>query len=282
MAKAVTLNDGATLIFDDLSSTKKLTLGSTLAFASGTVNLAFSADSDKRAFEDDKVIIDWTTYNAIPDGNFAFSNASLANDWVLLKTATGLKVYGKSIIDEEDGDAGEISAEDDGSLKATVEPTGKAVTVPTYVTKLELSVSDKAIGTLTAAGVDAADVVVKYGETVTTGAYSITKEGNVISFDINEDADAAVGGNKVKPEVATTSPMTYTGSAPTFSIKAIPGLWYAVKAYSSPACDDVTPGTGTAVQATTSSVSPTAPALGVGDVVKYYKVIVGASEDAVE
>lgn len=275
----VTINDGATLKFDDLSSDKKLTLSSTLAFASGMVNLAFSADSDKRAFSDGKVIIDWTTNNAIPAGNFAFSNASLDADWVLLKKADGLYVYSAKIEDSSEGDAGTVEVVDN-ELVATVEPTGTAVTINPAVTKLIVSVTEDAIANITAAGVAQGDVVVTYKGTDTTAAYKITKNGsNEISFDLtDEDPDTTtVGGVKIRPEVADTTPITYTTTTPVLNIKTIPGLWYAVASGSSLGVLV----NGTPEQADGTTTALTAPAIGAGTVI-YYKVKVGAKESDLE
>ena len=280
-ASAATFGDGATLTFNDLSSDKKLTLDSTLTFANGsTVNLAFSADSDKRAFSDGKVIIDWTTYNAIPDGTFAFSDPSLANDWVLLKTTTGLKVYAATFEDEESGEEVAVSVEDN-ELKATITTSGNEVTLPDVITKLQVTVTENAIANITAAGVAQGDVVVKYGDTVTTGAYTITKDGNnVISFEINTAADAAVDGIKVKPEVAATTPMTM-GANTTFSIKTIPGLYYAVQTGTFDEDGDWVPNassaSGAAVQATSASTLLEAPTF--SGTVQYYKIGVGLTAD---
>lgn len=286
MSGPVTLHDGATLKFDDIGTelmAKKLTLSSTLTFASGTVNIAFDSDA-AAALYDGATLIDWTANGSAPAGMFAFADSSLSNDWVLFKEATGLKVYTAHIQDEAEtpANAGTVSMESDGSLKANVTPTGAAVTLPERITKLEVSVSANGFGTLTAPCVAVENVVVKYGNIVTTGAYSITKSGDVISFDLNTANDASVTINnaviKVKPEVVEGSPMTFSTTTPQFAIKTIPGLWYSVW-YSDSVGADGALGTTmkkTAVQATGTSTSVSGEAVSSG--VKYYKIAVGATE----
>jgi hypothetical protein len=75
------------------------------------------------------------------------------------------------------------------------------------------------------------------------------------------------------------APMAYDAESgnPKFNIKAIPGLYYAVKAYSSPDCEDEDlVEAGSATQATSATVSPVAPAIG-ANTVQYYKISVGLS-----
>ena len=75
------------------------------------------------------------------------------------------------------------------------------------------------------------------------------------------------------------APMAYDAESgnPKFNIKAIPGLYYAVKAYSLPDCEDEDlVEAGSATQATSATVSPVAPAIG-AYTVQYYKISVGLS-----
>ena len=285
MTGPVTFHDGATLKFDNIGTSgaaKKLTLSSTLTFASGTVNIAFDSDAAE-ALYDGATLIDWTANGSAPAGMFAFADSSLSNDWVLFKEATGLKVYTAHIQDEAEthANAGTVSMESDGSLKANVTPTGAAVTLPERITKLEVSVSANGFGTLTAPCVAVENVVVKYGNIVTTGAYSITKSGYVISFDLNTANDASVTINnaviKVKPEVVEGSPMTFSTTTPQFTVKTIPGLWYSVWSATSP--DGFASATKpvTAIQATSTSM-PINNGAAVSSGVKYYKIAVGATE----
>ena len=273
MTGAVTLSDGATLKFDDIGtseSPKKLTLSSTLTFASGTVNIAFG-DGVAAAPYDGATLISWS---AAPDGVFAFADDALDDDWVLYRDTDGLKVYSAHIMDgaATPAEVGTISMESDGLLKATISPTSAAVTLPNYVTKLDVAVTPNAFGAITASGVADGNVSVKYGETITTGAYLITKTGDVFSFDLN--TSGTVGGVSVTPALGDDSPIGVEAATmkPTFAVKAIPGLWYALES-----CDTATGAftAGTAVQATGSSITLTAaeaPAT-----VKYYKIKVGAT-----
>ena len=144
--------------------------------------------------------------------------------------------------------------------------------MPNYVTKLDVAVTPNAFGAITASGVADGNVTVKYGETITTGAYLITKTGDVFSFDLN--TSGTVGGVSVTPALGDDSPIGVEAATmkPTFAVKAIPGLWYALES-----CDTATGAftAGTAVQATGSSITLTAaeaPAT-----VKYYKIKVGAT-----
>ena len=274
MSSAVTLSDGATLKFDDIGTSgtpKKLTLSSTLTFASGTVNIAFG---DGATLYDGATLIDWTANGSAPAGVFAFADDALDDDWVLYRDTDGLKVYSARIMDgaATPAEVGTISMESDGSLKATISPTSAAVTLPNYVTKLDVAVTPNAFGAITASGVADGNVTVKYGETITTGAYSITKTGDVFSFDLN--TSGTVGGVSVTPALGDDSPIGVEAATmkPTFAVKAIPGLWYALES-----CDTATGAftAGTAVQATGSSITLTAaeaPAT-----VKYYKIKVGAT-----
>ena len=165
---------------------------------------------------------------------------------------------------------------------ATIQTEGMDVVVPAAVTSITVAVTDSAIGTISAANVPVSSVTVKYGETVTTGAYTITKAGNVISFAINtaENAAVTVGTEsiKVKPEIRTgadTEPMTLDGDTPGFTVKTIPGLYYSAESCLTPN------GTFTRAsvpqQATTAStIIETADDMDEATV-KYYRIKVGTT-----
>lgn len=116
-------------------------------------------------------------------------------------------------------------------------------------------------------------------DTDITGAFKVTAGANN-TYTVELDGDAIVGTTKVKPEVdATDEEPIEMGNdgTPTFAVKAIDGLWYAVEAADSP--EGFASATlGTPVQGAGGSASPVAPAFS-GNV-KYYKIAVGASKAA--
>ena len=278
----VTLHGGSKLVFEDIGTSenaKKLTVNK-LYSQTGTVKIAFGANATLR---DGATLIDWSAGNlaSAPAQTFVFDKSALDNNWVLFKDTEGLKVFAKSVEDDESAAAATLSVDASGALVADVTTTGATLTVPSAVSKLVVAVSQSALAAITAPGVDVANVVVKYGETVTTGAYTITKDNGVISFALNPNG--TVNDVTVVPVVDTTaeSPMS-ASSQPTFTVKAIPGLWYQVVTGTSMSGTELagTKEAGTAVQATTTTVSPAAPAF--SGTVKFYKIAVGASQAALQ
>ena len=146
-------------------------------------------------------------------------------------------------------------------------------------------------GTVTQiSGIEAANLLLKVtytpdGGDSTTGYYAgiltLDDSGNV-SLDPSGTVTIAEETVKVQPETAEDSPMTFTGSSPSFTVKTIPGLWYQVVTGTSMSGTELagTKEAGTAVQATTTTVSPTSPSF--SGTVKYYKIAVGASQAALQ
>ena len=136
---------------------------------------------------------------------------------------------------------------------------------------------------ITAAMVDAQ----KIGQD-STGKYLINNGDGTYTVKFMLDDAKSVNGVKVKPEVKTDDaavPMEIDSTSDTakFTVKSIPGLYYAVTAgttldaYGNPA-GTVTH--GQAVQATSASTSPLAPTF--TGTVQYYKISVGATADEAE
>ena len=110
------------------------------------------------------------------------------------------------------------------------------------------------------------------------GIFTIAGYGTIWTL----NSSALVGGVKLQPEVAATTPMTM-GANTTFSIKTIPGLYYAVQTGSFNEYGVWVPAgtsaSGNAVQAISGTTSVTAPELDEDDVVKYYRIGVGLTPD---
>lgn len=110
------------------------------------------------------------------------------------------------------------------------------------------------------------------------GIFTIANYGTIWTL----NSSALVGGVKLQPEVAATTPMTM-GANTTFSIKTIPGLYYAVQTGSFNGSGEWVPAetsaSGNAVQAISGTTSVTAPELDEDDVVKYYRIGVGLTPD---
>ena len=83
----VTFGNGATLTFDDIGNNKLLSLNVAPVLAAGsTVNIAFG---DGVAPVAGTKLISW---GGAPEGEFAFADSSLADNYCLVKTASGLEV----------------------------------------------------------------------------------------------------------------------------------------------------------------------------------------------
>lgn len=99
-AMGVKLTGGATLRFD--SADAVLTCLTNFSFSSGTVNIAFA---DGIVPYGRQVLVLWPDGSQAPAGTFAFANASLAANWDLCKTSTGLIVKPKDRFDVPDTEA---------------------------------------------------------------------------------------------------------------------------------------------------------------------------------
>ena len=201
-------------------------------------------------------------------------------DVILEKKTDGIYVAAKKSVDSV------VIAGDDEPTSVTVLDTGSN----TAVDASSLSGKVAIPGTVAQiTGVAAENLLLKVtytpdGGDLTTGYYAgiltLDDSGNV-SLDPSGTVTIADETVKVQPETAEDSPMTFTGSSPSFAVKAIPGLWYQVLAADS--VDDgalVDPTGGTAVQATEATVSPAAPEF--TGTVKFYKIAVGASQAALQ
>ena len=199
--------------------------------------------------------------------------SGVADTHVVTTTSAGTTTY------ELEYDFNAVGSITDG--KATITDGTKKVTVPKEATSIE-TVPVASIKLEDGSTVGTGDITVKYGEITTTGAYTITKDGNVISFAINttENAAVTVGEEsiKVKPEIRTgadTEPMTLDGDTPGFTVKTIPGLYYSAESCSTPN------GTFTSAsvprQATTASTVIETDDDMDGVTVKYYRIKVGTT-----
>lgn len=119
-------------------------------------------------------------------------------------------------------------------------------------------------------------VAVKYGNIDISGAFTI--DGSAGDITLALDPNGAVGGVKVQPEVKTDEsavPMSMGASAATFTVKAIPGLWYSVEAADTIDGLSNPSDRGTPVQADSTTVNPVAPAF--TGTVKYYRIKVSTT-----
>ena len=109
----------------------------------------------------------------------------------------------------------------------------------------------------------------------TQGTYAgiLALSGTAVSLDGTKSVTIEAETVSVTPTVAASAPMTMPGAttAPSFSIKTIPGLYYVVRSGTSPSLLTA----GDATQATTTTTGLAGPALGNEDTVRYYKISVG-------
>ena len=86
-ATGLKLDDGATLRFE--AEGASLVFAKEPRFASGTVNIDFA---NGVAPANDMVLVRWPNGSSVPDGDFVFSDATVAAKWTLRKASTGLVV----------------------------------------------------------------------------------------------------------------------------------------------------------------------------------------------
>ena len=99
-AMGIKLTGGATLRFD--SADAVLACLTNFSFSSGTVSIAFG---DGVSPSGGKTLVLWPEGSTAPAGTFVFANSSLAANWDLCKTSTGLIVKPKDRFDVPDTDA---------------------------------------------------------------------------------------------------------------------------------------------------------------------------------
>ena len=99
-AMGVKFTSGATLRFDAADAV--LTCLTNFSFSSGTVSIAFDNGVSPSG---GKTLVAWPDGSPAPAGTFAFANASLAANWDLCKTSTGLIVKPKDRFDVPDTEA---------------------------------------------------------------------------------------------------------------------------------------------------------------------------------
>ncbi len=196
-----------------------------------------------------------------------------------------IEIWGFVAMPNEGGtDAGYI----DGTT-AVITNTTSSVTVPAGATAVAVSFSTGDAITLTSESLNlATSGVTVYAtddtgaKTTTniTGAFKVTAGANN-TYTVELDPGATVGEVSVTPEVDTeaeTAPMAFTGTAPVFTVKTIPGLWYVVASGS----DLESLKNGTPAQAGDSETSKTLTADEFTGTVQYYKVRVGPSKASVQ
>ena len=86
-AMGLKLDDGATLRFE--AEGASLVFAKEPKFASGTVNIDFANGISPAS---GMVLVRWPNGSSLPDGDFAFSDAAMAEKWTLRKTSSGLVV----------------------------------------------------------------------------------------------------------------------------------------------------------------------------------------------
>ena len=157
---AITFGNGATLTFDDIGTSeapKKLTLNSAVTVASAdTVNIAFGDGVDTS----DLVGTTLISWGGAPEGEFAFADSSLADNYYLVKTASGLEVAQWGVV----------------TLTTDANVTSITGVTNGYKVKPGDTVS------FTVATADGYDAVVTVGNeplTANNGTYSYTVGGNV-------------------------------------------------------------------------------------------------------
>ena len=176
---------------------------------------------------------------------------------------------------------GKVSSEGEGSSAVTT------VTTDTETTSVSINLGDSYEGsvvvppnvasvTTTGTSLATDKVIVKYGTTDISGAFTVGGSAGAITLALNANGSVTISDKTitVKPAVDTSDdPMTMPDetTAPAFNIKTIPGLWYVVRSGTSPS----SLAAGDATQATTTTTGLAGPALGNEESVRYYTISVG-------
>ena len=181
--------------------------------------------------------------------------------------------------------AQQVRVDDSGETPITIVETDKStanITLPTdYAGTVEVSPNVSSV-TTTGTSLATDKVVVKYGETNISSAFTFGGSDGAITLTLKDgDKDTVnVEGEDiyVKPKVAASSPMTLGGTTPGFTVKTIPGLYYVAETCSTP--DGEFARAGTPQQATDTSTSlTTTDSWGENEKVKYYRIKVSTSAD---
>lgn len=193
-----------------------------------------------------------------------------------------IEIWGFVAMPNEGGtDAGYI----DGTT-AVITNTTSSVTVPAGATAVAVSFStgDSIVLTSTSVDLTGSGKVTVYATDATgaktttniSAAFMVTDNGDD-TYTVELNPGATVGEVSVTPEVdteAATAPMAFDSTAPVFTIKTIPGLWYTVAS----GADLESLSNGNPEQADEASETLTAPTF--TGTVQYYKVTVAPSKAA--
>jgi len=267
---------------------------------SGTVTVTIA---DGASIASETVILKATSIS----GTFEL-DSSLAEDYELTTTATTLAITpidhniytsdGETVVGYMDGTTAVIT---DTSAAIAMSALGSATKIKAYPTTSVFTlkgITESNIGPLYYLAFWATVGGTEYNITGAftgiskifadeTGTY-LVEDGDTytVNFMLEGANVVSVEGTDicVTPALADSAPVSVSAAAvPTFSVKTIPGLWYAVKSGTAISGDTVggTTEFGTAAQANSASTTVTgasAPSSGV----KYYKVVVGVSEDEMQ
>lgn len=277
----LTLNNGSLLEFGAGNAT--LINTTTASHASGTVQVSFSAGVTPT---DGTKLLAWSS---APDGTFTIADDDIAADYRLVKDSEGLKVA--AIVKISNTSSAEVGYIDENGA-ALITNTVGTIVVPMTTAIANVYPNSTATFTLSeATSLSDYNIYIKYldaNEELQTQSIKFLFSPTILAageyqFTLNPSGNASVNAEPItlQPELragnSDPAPMAYdaeTGN-PKFNIKSIPGLYYAVKAYSSPDCEEKDRvGTGVATQANSATVSPEAPAIG-ASTVQYYKISVG-------
>lgn len=196
-------------------------------------------------------------------------STSVANSIVVTTSGEGTTTY--SVATTTTDTIGEVGDEEtitvitpaDGVTSIGLSGVSGKVAIPSTVTQIS--------------GVTAENLLLKV--TYNSGSGANTAYYAILSLDgsgnVSLNGSATVNGVKVQPEPVDTAPIgvSSTTTKPTFGVKAIPGLWYALKSSSSPT------GPFTTLEATKQATESTVT-LDAADAVtsvKYYKISAGAT-----
>ena len=181
-------------------------------------------------------------------------------------------LYVKMQIDDQGEGADQV-------ITVITEPEQESVAVPVdggFAGTIVVAPTVKTIDTGNVA-VQSSQVQVKYGTTEITGAFTV---GNDLSIALN--AGGVVEGVSVDPAIDTTAeaPVDMDAATPTIKVKAIPGLWYAVKSGTALGNEGVDGDTATSTPALCTALGTiklTAPAKN-GEDTMFYSIMVSTTE----
>lgn len=263
-------NTPAQVLFDEVvqSSPGDLTLVNDVGIAFTITKLTFPVSASAELFEGQKLLS--------VGGEYEFTNPDIEIEGMNIITGTIATRRNKG--EATDGLYLELA-----ETEATPEEGSTSAIAALPANYVGSVVVPPQVATLTTTGtaISPANVKVKFGENDITGAFTIGGSAGNVTIALNPEG--SVGEVPVRPVPADASPVTFAEGAttPSYTVKAIPGLWYKVRSGTALNGTELggTMADGEAVQASGETVSPVAPAFPSGESLQYHKIAVDTTNE---